>query len=355
MKTALPITKLQELPRKLGFSMPAEWEMHKATWLSWPHNEETWPGTRLQKVEETYLQMLEALLPHEIVHLLVHDEKEEAYTRQLLKERGVETENFHPHRVPTVDTWIRDYGPTFLKTSQGKKSWCKWIFNAWGGKYPSLAEDTQVFTKHKDLIGNPYFDAGFILEGGSIEVNGQGICLTTEQCLLNPNRNSHFSCSDIETKLRDYLGVSEIIWIKEGIAGDDTDGHIDDIIRFVNPDTLVSAFEENSSDENYPILKENWKRLERAAKENGRNWNLVKLPMPGKVMSEDRDRLPASYANFYIANETVLLPIYGHQNDERAEKILRELFPGRAVVPIECTDLVYGLGSIHCVTQQEPR
>lgn len=352
MATQIAVEKIDNLPAKLGYSMPAEWDRHESTWLSWPHNKETWPGDRLKRVEETYLQMLEALLPHEIVHLLVPNEATEDVVRSLLKKRDGEVTNLRLHLVPTVDTWIRDYGPTFVKNSRNQKAWCKWIFNAWGGKYPELAEDTQVFVRHKEIVGHSYFDAGFILEGGSIEVNGQGSCITTEQCLLNPNRNAPWVRSDIEKKLKDYLGVSDILWLKEGIVGDDTDGHIDDIVRFVSEKTLVAAFEEDPTDENYSILKQNWDKLKRLTQDRG--WELIKLPMPGKWMSEDRDRLPASYANFYIANKVVLLPIYQHRNDDRAEKILRELFPKRTLVTIESSDLVYGLGSIHCVTQQEP-
>ncbi|MSR78137.1 MAG: agmatine deiminase family protein, partial [Candidatus Omnitrophica bacterium] len=335
--------------------MPSEWQRHEATWLTWPQNEETWPGDKLARVEEIYLQMLAALLPHEKIHLFVQDEREQDKVRQLLRARKVNFKNLIPHMAITVDTWIRDYGPTFVKKQDGSKAWVKWIFNAWGGKYKDLMLDNQVFVRHAELVESPMFDAGFILEGGSIEVNGQGVVITTEQCLLNPNRNSHLTREQIEQNLKDYLGVSEIIWLKEGIEGDDTDGHIDDIVRFVNENTVVSAYEEDPSDNNHEILKGNWETLQEYSRRYGKNWNLIKLPMCGPVRDREGQRLPASYANFYIANNVVLLPVYSHKNDERAIKIITELFPTRIIVPIECTELVYGMGSIHCITQQEPQ
>lgn len=334
--------------------MPAEWQRHESTWLTWPQNAETWPGDKILRVEEIYLQMLEALLPHEKVHLFVQDEKEQDKVLGLLRNRKVSFKNLIPHQANTVDTWIRDYGPTFIKKQDGTKAWIKWIFNAWGGKYADLMLDNQIFVRYQNLVNAPCFDAGFILEGGSIEVNGEGIVITTEQCLLNKNRNSHFSREQIEQNLKDYLGVNEVVWLKEGIEGDDTDGHIDDIVRFVNENTIVSAYEDDPSDNNHAILKENWEDLEHYNQERKKKWNLVKLPMCGRVGNRDGQRLPASYANFYIANNVILLPIYSHKNDKRATQIITELFPTRTIVPIECTELVYGMGSIHCVSQQEP-
>ena len=341
-------------PSQLGYRMPAEWQRHEATWLTWPQNAETWPGDKILRVEEIYLQMLEALLPHEKVHLFVQDEKEQEKVFGLLRNRKVHFKNLIPHIANTVDTWIRDYGPTFVKKKDGTKAWVKWIFNAWGGKYQDLAQDNQIFIRYQTLVNASCFDAGFILEGGSIEVNGEGIVITTEQCLLNKNRNSHFSHEQIEQNLKDYLGVNEIVWLKEGIEGDDTDGHIDDIVRFVNENTIVSAYEEDPSDNNHAILKANWETLQDYSRAHKKNWNLVKLPMCGRVGDREGQRLPASYANFYIANNVVLLPIYSHKNDKQTIDIITELFPTRTIVPIECTELVYGMGSIHCVSQQEP-
>ncbi len=332
--------------------MPAEWSKHEATWLSWPHNPVTWPGKRMDKVRDAYLQMLEALLPYEKVKLLASPKlKEEAlkFIKPKLSEKSLK--NLVWIEEATVDSWIRDYGPTFV-TQKGKKAWVKWIFNAWGGKYADLAEDTHIF-ENKKLIQSPCFDSGIVLEGGSIEVNGAGTCMTTEQCLFNKNRNFDLTHVEIEQYLKDYLGVSHVVWLNEGIVGDDTDGHIDDIARFVDEKTILAAYENDESDENHDILRENWERLKAAETEKGKKWNLVKLPMPAKV-ADGSVRLPASYANFLIANETVLLPVYDCRQDKDAVKILQELFPKKDIVPISCTAMVYGLGAIHCVSQQEP-
>ena len=335
-------------PAQAGFYMPAEWAPHEATWLAWPKNKETWPGDHLQKVEEIYLQMIDNLLPHEKVHLLVENDDVGDKVFDLVKQRGHSLDNLLLYPTTYVDSWIRDYGPTFLIDEKGGKARCKWIFNAWGEKYQDLMPDNEVFKTHDKLM-----DAGFVLEGGSIEVNGKGTLLVTEQCLLNKNRNPHLSKEQIEQNLKNYLGVTNIIWLGDGIVGDDTDGHIDDITRFVDEKTIVSCYEEDESDENHKPLKENWERLERAVDQDGNPFRLIKLALPGKVMA-DHGRLPASYANFYIANYVVLVPIYGHANDEVAIQILKEAFPTRKIVPINCYSLVYGMGSIHCVTQQEP-
>ncbi len=340
-------------PASLGYRMPAEWEPHEATWLSWPCNDITWPGNKKNQVRDIYFQMLAALLPVEKVNLLVASEKELDDVIFSLGKYGVNADRLQPHVRPTVDAWIRDYGPTFLNKESGEKAWCKWIFNAWGSKYNDLMQDTHVFEKAQDLVPYPCFDTGFVLEGGSIEVNGLGTCLVTEQCLLNPNRNPHLAREQIEAKLRDHLGVHQILWVKEGIVGDDTDGHIDDIVRFVGPDVMVCACEEDPTDANYALLKHNWETLKASETPAGRKWNLVNLPMPG-VLERDGDRLPASYANFYIANGVVLAPIFGHKKDERAVRVLREVFPKHEIVAIRAEALVYGFGAIHCVTQQEP-
>ncbi len=348
-----PVGVSAATPASLGYRTPAEWAPHEATWLAWPHHTETWPGKRLAAVEETYLQMLEALLPREKVHLLVRNEREQDRVLSLLQNRRIKTTDLLLYLVPTADAWIRDYGPTFVVDSKGKKAWVKWIFNAWGGKYPSHLEDTKIFSRSLSLISHPCFESGIVLEGGSIEVNGEGTCLTTEQCLLNPNRNSRLTRLEIEQSLKDYLGISHLVWLREGICGDDTDGHIDDIARFVDSRTILAACEEDERDDNCPILKENWGRLKEAKDEKGRPWNLVKLPMPGAIADGER-RLPASYANFYIANSVVLLPVFHDRHDERAVKILTEHFPKREIISIPCLDLVYGLGALHCITQQEP-
>lgn len=335
--------------------MPAEWERHEATWLAWPHNEETWPG-KVPAIEEVYLQMIEALVPHEKVCLLVNDEATREKISRTLTRRGVREKNVVYHLIPTVDTWIRDYGPNFiLKRSSGQTeiAFVHWIFNAWGGKYESLMEDARIPACLESRLGMPVFRPGLVLEGGSIDTNGLGTCLVTEQCLLNPNRNPQLSRAGIEKALKDFMGFTHFIWLGEGIEGDDTDGHIDDIARFVNPTTVAAAVEENPHDRNRTPLQENLKRLERATDENGKKLTVIPIPMPGRV-EEAGSRLPASYLNFYIANGVVLVPIFGHSNDRIALRTLEELFPGRQVVGIRSEALVIGLGGIHCVTHEQP-
>ncbi|MDP3919858.1 MAG: agmatine deiminase family protein [Candidatus Omnitrophota bacterium] len=339
--------------------MPAEWEAHEATWLAWPHNENTWPEGRLAKVRSVYVTMIESLLRGEKVHLLVNGNTEAEQVRSLLGEKNAGSEKLTLHFVPTADVWIRDYGPTFLCTEARKRAWCKWIFNAWGGKYKNLVRDTEVFLpKNRERLESvfmqPVFEADFVLEGGSIEVNGRGTCLTTRQCLLNPNRNPKMSQEMIEDRLRQYLGVSDILWLDEGIAGDDTDGHVDDIARFVSADTILAAYEDNPEDINYPMLKKNWGLLEKISQRAGAKFHLRRLPMPPAV-ENDGDRLPASYANFYIANAVVLVPVFDVPSDADALALLKELFPDRKIIGLPSRELVYGLGAIHCVTQQQPR
>ncbi|MGH7197929.1 MAG: agmatine deiminase family protein [Candidatus Omnitrophota bacterium] len=335
--------------------MPAEWEPHRATWLVWPENRTTWPGGLLKQVEDIYLQMIRALLPGEKVNLLVNDRKTAAGVLKRLPKKTATTRLVF-HEVKTVDTWIRDYGPIFVKNSD--IAFVKWRFNAWGGKYADLARDNNVVDRIQALKNVRRFDPGIILEGGSIDMNGLGTCLTTEQCLLNPNRNPKLSRRDIESYLERALGARNVVWLKEGIEGDDTDGHIDDITRFVGPRVVVTAVEPDASDKNHHILEKNLRSLRQARDQDGRKLRIIGLPMPGRVGIGRGDssagRLPASYANFYIGNSAVLVPVYSHRNDQAALKIIRGAFPERKVVGIECTALVYGLGSIHCVTQQEP-
>ncbi len=342
-------------PRALGYAMPAEWAPHRATWLAWPHNRGTWPND-LEKVRAAWVAMIRLLSPHELVYLLVNDEGTELEVRGLLKEAAVAIENVLIVQIPTVDVWMRDYGPTFLLRdgSVDPLAFNDWIFNGWGGKYKAYEQDDAVAKEIAAMLQVPVFEHGVVLEGGSIEVNGRGTCLTTEQCLLNKNRNPHLSRAEIEQLLTDSLGVNHVIWLGDGIAGDDTDGHIDDIVRFVDPTTVVCALEANPKDDNYIALRDNYERLQGARDQDGRRLNVVALPCPGVTFS-DGSRLPASYANFYIANEIVLVPTFDDPKDAQAKGILQEVFPERKVVGIHCTEVVGGLGAIHCVTQQEPR
>ncbi len=344
----------QRTPKSLGYSMPAEWAPHRATWLSWPHNRETWP-TSLEKVREVWIQMICALAPHEQVKLLVNDKATERDVRARLKKAGTVMENVTLPGIPTIDVWMRDYGLTFLTRDSSDQALAgnDWIFNGWGGKYKAYEEDDQVARKIAPLLNIPVFEHDIILEGGSIEVNGAGTCLTTEQCLLNENRNPHLNRGQIEDRLRDSLGVSHFIWLGEGVAGDDTDGHIDDIARFVDSSTVVCVLEEDSQDENYGPLRENYERLQEATDQNGKKISIVTLPCPRPIYC-DGTRLPASYANFYIANEIILVPVFDDPNDAKAMGILQDLFPQRKVVGLRCDEVVAGLGAVHCVTQQEP-
>ena len=343
-------------PTELGYRMPAEWQHHSATWLTWPKDPETWPD-RLPQVEELFLQMMAALAPHEIVNLLVDDEETEASVRRRCT--FPVAENIRCHQIRTVDSWIRDYGPNFLLNDKGGLAYNDWIFNAWGNKYEELKKDDSIPALLESLLKVPRFEPGIVMEGGSIDVNGAGCVLTTEQCLLNPGRNLHLSKDEIERYLKNYLGVEKVLWLGDGIFGDDTDGHIDDIARFVAPNVIVSAVEDDPEDANYKLLQDNLRRLRTMTDVKGRPFEVVTLPMPGVVggtstLARDLDRLPASYANFYIANNVVLAPIFGHANDARALEVLKRVFPDRRVIGINCEPLVWGMGTIHCVTQQQP-
>jgi agmatine deiminase len=343
-------------PIHLGYRMPAEWEPHEGTWLSWPKDPITWPE-QLPQVEKIYAQMIEALTPHEKVFLLVNYETAERTVRKKLSSKIIFEPNLKIYKIPTVDAWIRDYGPNFIVRQNGDRrelAFNHWIFNAWGNKYEELKKDTHVPKSIESIVNVPVFRPGLVLEGGSIDVNGAGTCLTTEQCLLTPTRNPHLDQKQIEQSLTDYLGVTNIIWLGEGIVGDDTDGHIDDIARFINENTIVCTVEENSSDPNFKPLHDNLRRLERSKSEKSEKLNIVPLPMPGPVEYEG-ERLPASYANFLIANEVVLVPIFEDHNDDKALEILEKTFPKRKVIGIPCQDMVVGLGAIHCVSQQQPK
>jgi agmatine deiminase len=339
-------------PASLGYRMPAEWHPHAATWLTWPKDPVTWPD-RVPAVQEIFLTFIDALTPHERVCLLVDDGGVAEDVRRRCQGRPAVLANLTLVEIETVDSWIRDYGPNFLLGPEDQLAFNHWRFNAWGEKYESLMRDATVPARLDALRDVTRFEPGIVLEGGSIDVNGAGTVLTTEQCLLHPNRNPELSKVELEAFLRAHLGAQQVLWLGEGIEGDDTDGHIDDITRFVAPDTIVTVVEDDPADPNHGPLRDNLARLHASRQPDGEPWRIVTLPMPGYVMADD-DRLPASYANFYIANQVVLAPMYDHPNDAVAEGILRDLFPAHRVVPIPCEPLVWGMGSIHCVTQQQP-
>lgn len=339
-------------PRELGYRMPAEWEKHDAIWLSWPYDPTTFPS-RVDKAEEAYIQIIKHIHKSERVNLLVKDDAMKQKAIRMLKIEAINLNRILFHLFNYADVWFRDYGPTFVIDQQRRLGIIHWIFNSWGGKYDELLKDSLIVDFINQKLRLPSFEPEIVLEGGSIDVNGLGTVLTTEQCLLNRNRNPRFGRAEIEGILKAYLNVDDVIWLKNGIVGDDTDGHVDDIARFVNPTTVVCAFEEDKTDDNYSILKENYDLLLRAKDQNDRKLKVIKLPMP-IVVGDKGERLPASYANFYIGNEVVLVPIFKHNNDELALSILQKQFPTRKVVGINCADVVFGLGSIHCITQQQP-
>ncbi len=342
-------------PAALGYRMPAEWERHAATWLAWPHNRETWPE-HLSQVQAIYVQLMAALQEQEKVHLLVNDAATANQVQQILAAHNVPQQNLTMHQYPTVDAWLRDSGPIFVRADASTDqplALVDWRFTAWGGKYPEMLADDALPQHLASLLQLPRYQPGIALEGGTIDVNGRGSGLTTEQCLLHPNRNPHLSRADIERYLYDYLGVRHTIWLGQGIAGDDTDGHVDDIARFVDPSTVVCALTDDPRDENYAVLQDNYRRLQAATDQDGRPLRIIPVPMPGPVGSA-AEPLPASYANFYIGNGVVLVPTYDHPHDQMALRALQDVFPARRVIGIACEPLVWGLGAIHCMTQQQP-
>ena len=338
-------------PAQLGYHMPAEWEPHVATWLSWPRREGISFPDSFDRVLPTLRAMVEALIESENVCINVCNGAHEAEARQVL--RGLSMERITFHRIPTNEPWCRDHGPIFLtRKKEPRLAIVDWDYNAWGNKYPPFNLDEVVPTRVAEIFGVPVFYPRMILEGGAIEVNGAGALLTTESCLLNRNRNPDFSRQAIERRLRDYLGVREILWLGDGIAGDDTDGHIDDLARFVSEGKVVTVIEEDGDDENFEPLQKNLTRL-REMKIDNSKIDILTLPMPRKIVREDL-RLPASYANFYVANRCVLVPTFADPADEAALSILQRCFPTRRVIGIDCRELIWGLGTFHCLTQQQP-
>ncbi len=341
-------------PAQLGYYFPAEWAKHTATWLSWPHKEESWPG-KIQSIYPIYAQFIKELTAGEKVCINVCDEAMQRQATHWLQTIDTDLSRVSFYIHPTNDAWCRDHGPAFLINPQAamKKVVVKWKYNAWGEKYPPHDLDNQIPFQIAEACQLPVFQAGIVMEGGSVDFNGKGTVLTTTACLLNPNRNPHLNQSQIETYLHQYYGVTNILWLGDGIVGDDTDGHIDDITRFVNEDTVVTVVETDKSDDNYELLQENLQTLHKLRLENGKQLNIIELPMPSAVVYEGQ-RLPASYANFYIGNAAVVVPTYQDSNDEIALGILEKCFPDRKVIGLDSTDIIWGLGSFHCLSQQEP-
>lgn len=346
--------KLNIKPAKEGYRMPAEWEPHEATWLTWPHDAHHWPGQGMfAKVEPIFAQMVKELETGEDVHINVHDDAVQKSVEKHLKKAGVTGTRVHFHRVPSNWAWVRDHGPIFVKNdATGERILVNFRFNAWGEKYEHDLDDDVPVHMSKEL-NLPIVNAPMVLEGGSIDVNGKGTLLTTTSCLLHQNRNPDQEKEQIEHHLKDYLGVTNILWLDGEIIGDDTNGHIDDLSRFVGTRTVVTAIEHDRADENYEALQHNANLLRSMKDQDGKSLEVVELPMPSKIIHEDT-RLPATYSNFYIGNDVVLLTSFDDPHDKIAVEALLKAFPDRRIVPIYSRDLVWGLGAFHCLTQQMP-
>jgi agmatine deiminase len=351
----------QRIPASLGFRMPAEWEAHEATWIGWPHNLTDWPG-KFGAIPWVYGEIVRKIAPGERARIIVGSKEHESAARRVLNKASVDLSAVEFFRFPTNRGWTRDFGPMFVRRTAPtpEVAITGFRFNAWA-KYPDWKKDALIHGRAAQALGLTLFrpsiaDRHVVLEGGAIDVNGRGTLLTTEECLLDQThqaRNPGVTREDIEEVLRGYLNVTNILWLGRGITGDDTHGHVDDLCRFVNPNCVVLCHEEDPADENYALLNENRERLDGMRTENGSRLEVVPLPMPSPLIFLGQ-RLPASYANFYIANAAVLVPTFNDPKDRIALGVLAELFPDRPVVGIHAVDLVWGLGTIHCLTQQQP-
>lgn len=335
------------------YVMPAEWEKHEAIWLAWPYDHDTFP-VDFEGVVSSYVKIIKYIHTSEKVNLLVLNQETKEAIIVRLKEEEIDINQIIFHVTEYADVWTRDYAPLFVRDMEkGTGAMIKWIYNAYGKKFPELLKDSEVFPMLKNSIDMPFIETGIVMEGGSLEVNGKGTLITTEQCLLNPNRNPDLTREKIEEYLVKYLGANHIIWLKEGIVNDHTDGHIDDVIKFVDAQTILCAYEDDESDPNFKILDANYKVLEESLDQDGNPFRLIKLPMP-HINYDDGEKAPASYANFYIGNSVVLVPQFNDPNDEKALEIISVLFTDKRIVGIDCSAIVYGGGTIHCMTQQEP-
>jgi agmatine deiminase len=357
----------KKTPAELGYRMPAEWEPQAAVWMSWPYNLQTWED-HLDGAENAFVEIIRNLTKHEHVNLLVANAKVRSRAEKKLAKAKIRKSNLQIHEIETGDIWFRDYGPLYItkntiaglrtrgskigSTDPQTKAYTKWLYNAYGNKYEDLLIGNEVPNK-MPLQEFTRFDTNIILEGGSIDVNGTGTLITTESCLLSPDRNPHMTKKGIEQAIKDHLGITNVLWLSAGIEGDDTTGHVDDLTRFVDRSTVVTVVEEDENDTNYKPLMENAKRLKYMKDERGERLTVLTLPMPKPFYVGDR-RMAASYANFLIANGIVLVPIYNQSSDKEALSTLRKCFPDRDVIGIDCRELIFGYGSIHCATMQEP-
>ncbi|MFM7357386.1 MAG: agmatine/peptidylarginine deiminase [Sediminibacterium sp.] len=348
------MSSLPPTPSAAGYFFPAEFYPHEATWLSWPHKEASWPG-KIDTIFQPYSQFVAYLAKGEKVRINIADTTMRDVAIKHLEKADVNMANVEFYLHPTNDAWCRDHGPAFLinPAAQQKKVVVDWGYNAWGNKYPPFDLDDVIPTSIANHFQLPVFHPGIVMEGGSVEFNGKGTLITSTACLLNPNRNPHLNQQQIEQYLRDFYGVQQILWVDEGIVGDDTDGHIDDTVRFVNEDTVLTVIEHDAKDENYVLLQHNLRQLTTMKLTDGQSLNIVELPMPREVVYEGQ-RLPASYANFYISNQHVIVPTFRCDRDDEALSIISRCFPDRQTVGIDSTDIIWGLGSFHCLSQQEP-
>jgi agmatine deiminase len=338
-------------PFQEGYIFPAEWEKHASTWLTYPKPNESWPAN-FNKVCAEYNQFVKLISSGEKVNIVCDNQTHSLHLAENLDKAGAKMSNIAFHEFGSDDSWCRDHGPAFLLNRKtGERAIVKWEFNAWGSKYPS-EKDNEIGNKISSLYDLKVFRPGIVMEGGSVEVNGKGTLITTKACLLNKNRNLSHSVKEIESYLSGYYGAENIIWLGEGVEGDDTDGHIDDMVRFVDNDKIITVIEEDKHDNNYPALKHNRKLLNDIRLENGKQPEISELPMPEPVYN-GRERLPASYANFYICNKAVIVPIFGSKNEDKALQILQSCFTDKEVIGLYSGNVIYGLGSWHCLSQQE--
>jgi agmatine deiminase len=354
-----PATTPAGTPAELGYTFPAEWTPHRGTWLSWPRPEGiSFPGA-YHRVLSPLARLVAAIAAREEVHINVPNTNYVRLVRTQLRAHGCRTRRVVFHLIPTNECWCRDHGPAFLvrrgRRGRNEAAIVDWGFNAWGGKYPPWEADDQVPTRVGAELGLRVFHPGIVMEGGAVDFNGAGTVLTTTSCLLNGNRNPGLTQRAVERYLKAYYGQRHVAWLGDGIAGDDTDGHVDDLARFIGPRTIVTGVEDDPRDENFGVLRENRRRLDRISDQDGRAFEIVELPMPEPVAFEGQ-RLPATYVNFYFVNGALLVPTFrDRRNDRRALAILQRALPDREVVGIDCREIVWGLGAIHCLTQQMPR
>ncbi|MHA8063504.1 agmatine deiminase family protein [Aquirufa aurantiipilula] len=342
-------------PKERGFFFPAEWHPHEATWITFPHNDHSWQGDKLSQMYPEYFALIKAISQGEKVKINVNHEALKNFILGELPKYNIDPQQIELFIRPTNDAWCRDHGPAFLiKNDSSERLIVDWGYNAWGGKYPPFDADDRIPKAIAKDLGLEFLSPGIIMEGGSVEFNGKGTVLTSRSCLLNPNRNPHLSQDQIENYLKAYYGVDQVLWVSDGIVGDDTDGHIDDTVRFVNENTVITMVEPNVEDDNHGVLAQNLKELKEMKLLDGSPLNIIEIPMPEAVVI-DEFRAPGSYANFYICNAAVLVPIFDCPQDAQALDILSQLFTDRPVIGLSAREIIWGQGSFHCLTQQEPK